>query len=182
MTHFPAIKKNYMTLVLRLPVPIGQHEVSSRKPLSCVAIFIFPTVAIDANRRYEIIRHHLEDDILVTVTKRRPERIRRVRRASPVQNDGPLARLKVAAQLVPFTVGGNLKRTVDVDQLRPNPVRFEYQRKFTTVIHVEVVMSRVVRVEHEFFNTVGSRIEQDVLKIYITLIGFVNDPGAALRN
>lgn len=59
---------------------------------------------VQRHRGNVIVRHHLEDYVLVAVAERRPERICRVRRTGAMQHDGTIAGGQTGTDFVPFTV------------------------------------------------------------------------------
>lgn len=82
---------------------------------------------------------YLEYDILITVTERAAERIGRIRGTSPVQHHRPLAGRQLFAELVPSTISRH-RHTV------------QHDTKLTPLVHVEIIMSRIIRVQYQFLH------------------------------
>lgn len=137
----------------RPPIPVREHEVSGRQPLSCPFRLppAAPPVPVDAQRGDVVVGHHLEDDVLVAVAEGAAEGVGGVGRAGPVQHDGPLAGREVLAQLVPAAVRPHL-----------HPVQGEPE--LAALVRVEVVVAGVVRVQDDFLGEVRSSVEEDVLE------------------
>jgi hypothetical protein len=127
--------------LLWLPVPVCQDEVSGGEPLSRMLrlALVRSPITVYAQRGYQVVGHHFENNVLVAVTEGAAEGVRRVGGAGPVQHHRSLAGRQLFADVVPVAVG------VDV-----GPV--QRQLELAPHVDVEVVMARVVSVQNQFFN------------------------------
>lgn len=118
---------------------------------------------VQGDRRDVVVRHHLKNDILVSIAERGAEGVGGVGGGGPVQYDGALADPQRARHHLPFAIGGHRHPAPALHQrVRLRFIMLDGELEFAAMVHIEVVMPGVIRVQDELLHLVGASVEQHV--------------------